>query len=192
MNLGMLLGNVGAMGTYMVSDNPTTQLACLGTTTALSSIMGVTLTAAIGGQYSTHKDHNSCSVLSEINIFTPLSFGLIIVSYWDGGKMYSSDNLLTCFIFCIYAFDPMLLMIYYTLYRSWHACGDHRTEQLLWLGTVCWGLHVEQQSDDHCRCPDWFFWSYPLLHHVCGKYGCIKIKMDPAICDLYEPKNKTV
>ncbi|XP_052685519.1 NAD(P) transhydrogenase, mitochondrial-like [Crassostrea angulata] len=49
MNLGMLLGNVGAMGTFMVSDDPTTQLACLGTTTALSSIMGVTLTAAIGG-----------------------------------------------------------------------------------------------------------------------------------------------
>lgn len=67
MNLGMLLGNVGAMGTFMVSDDPTTQLACLGTTTALSSIMGVTLTAAIGGQYSTHRDQNSCSVLSEIN-----------------------------------------------------------------------------------------------------------------------------
>lgn len=48
--------------------------------------------------------------------------------------MHNSDNLLTCFlsivlikkvmvlmswiIFCIYAYDPMLLMIYYTLYRS--------------------------------------------------------------------------
>lgn len=48
--------------------------------------------------------------------------------------MHSSDNLLTCFlgivlikkvmvlmlwfIFCIYAFDPMLLMIYYSFYRS--------------------------------------------------------------------------
>lgn len=70
MNLGMLLGNVGAMGTFMVSADPTTQLACLGTTTALSSIMGVTLTAAIGGQYNTHRDHNSCSVLSEINSST--------------------------------------------------------------------------------------------------------------------------
>lgn len=32
--------------------------------------------------------------------------------------MYSSDNLLTCFIFCIYAFDPMLLMIYYTIVQE--------------------------------------------------------------------------
>lgn len=50
LNLGMLLGNVGAMGYYMMTDDPTTQLACLGATTTLSSIMGVTLTAAIGGQ----------------------------------------------------------------------------------------------------------------------------------------------
>ena len=49
MNLGMMLGNVGAMGLYMVNSDPATQMACLGTTTALSSIMGVTLTAAIGG-----------------------------------------------------------------------------------------------------------------------------------------------
>ena len=41
--------NVGAMGYFMYSNDPTIGLACLGTTTALSSIMGVTLTAAIGG-----------------------------------------------------------------------------------------------------------------------------------------------
>jgi len=49
LNLGMFLGNVGAMGYFMYSDEPSSQLAMLGTTTALSSIMGVTLTAAIGG-----------------------------------------------------------------------------------------------------------------------------------------------
>lgn len=49
LNLGMLLGNVGAMGYYMMSDSPTVGMSMLGITTALSSIMGVTLTAAIGG-----------------------------------------------------------------------------------------------------------------------------------------------
>lgn len=49
MNLGMLLGNVGAMGYFMMTNTPTIGMAMLGTTTALSSIMGVTLTAAIGG-----------------------------------------------------------------------------------------------------------------------------------------------
>ncbi|XP_063407103.1 NAD(P) transhydrogenase, mitochondrial-like isoform X2 [Mytilus trossulus] len=49
LNAGMMATNVGAMGTFMVSDNPTVQMTCLGTTAALSSVMGVTLTAAIGG-----------------------------------------------------------------------------------------------------------------------------------------------
>lgn len=49
LNLGMLLGNVGAMGYFLYDDTPTMGLSMLGTTTALSSIMGVTLTAAIGG-----------------------------------------------------------------------------------------------------------------------------------------------
>lgn len=49
LNLSMLLGNVGAMGYYMTSDSPTVGMSMLGITTALSSIMGVTLTAAIGG-----------------------------------------------------------------------------------------------------------------------------------------------
>lgn len=50
MNLGMLLGNIGAMGYFLYDNTPSTGLAMLGTTTALSSIMGVTLTAAIGGK----------------------------------------------------------------------------------------------------------------------------------------------
>ncbi|KAK0066389.1 NAD(P) transhydrogenase mitochondrial [Biomphalaria pfeifferi] len=49
LNAGMLLGNVGAMGYYMTSNSPSVGLSMLGTTTALSSIMGITLTAAIGG-----------------------------------------------------------------------------------------------------------------------------------------------
>jgi len=44
-----MLGNVGAMGAYMMSNDATLGLSMLGTTTALSSIMGVTLTVAIGG-----------------------------------------------------------------------------------------------------------------------------------------------
>ena len=50
MNLGLLLGNVGAMGYFMMTPELGTGLSMLGTTTALSSIMGVTLTAAIGGK----------------------------------------------------------------------------------------------------------------------------------------------
>ena len=50
MNLGMLLGNVAAMGLFLSSGNLMTGIGCLGTATALSSIMGVTLTMAIGGK----------------------------------------------------------------------------------------------------------------------------------------------
>ena len=57
MNLALLAGNVGAMGTYMMTNNPTIGLSMLGTTTALSSVMGVTLTMAIGGLYA--KVHHS-------------------------------------------------------------------------------------------------------------------------------------
>ena len=50
LNLGLLLGNVGAMGYYMMSPDELVGMTMLGTTTALSSVMGVTLTAAIGGK----------------------------------------------------------------------------------------------------------------------------------------------
>lgn len=49
MNLGMLLGNIGAMGYFLYDNTPSAGLGMLGITTTLSSIMGVTLTAAIGG-----------------------------------------------------------------------------------------------------------------------------------------------
>jgi len=49
LNSALMLGNVGAMGAYMMSNDATLGLSMLGTTTTLSSIMGVTLTAAIGG-----------------------------------------------------------------------------------------------------------------------------------------------
>ncbi len=50
LNGGMMAANVGALGYYMSDHSPTVGLSMLGTTTALSSIMGVTLTAAIGGR----------------------------------------------------------------------------------------------------------------------------------------------
>ncbi len=50
LNLSMMLGNVGAMGYYMYSPDSTVGLAMLGTTTALSGVMGLTLTSAIGGE----------------------------------------------------------------------------------------------------------------------------------------------
>ena len=49
LNSALMLGNVGAMGAYMMYDDPTLGMSMLGTTTTLSAIMGVTLTAAIGG-----------------------------------------------------------------------------------------------------------------------------------------------
>ncbi|XP_067937785.1 NAD(P) transhydrogenase, mitochondrial-like [Watersipora subatra] len=48
-NAGMGLGNVGAMAAYMMSADPTFMMGMLGATTGLSSALGVTLTAAIGG-----------------------------------------------------------------------------------------------------------------------------------------------
>ena len=49
LNAGMLLANVAAMGTFMMNPGFTWDMACLSSTAALSSIMGVTLTSAIGG-----------------------------------------------------------------------------------------------------------------------------------------------
>lgn len=49
LNLGMLGVNVGAMGYFMASPGYLPEMSCLATTTLLSSTMGVTLTAAIGG-----------------------------------------------------------------------------------------------------------------------------------------------
>lgn len=48
-NGGLFLANVGAMGYYMTNPGYSMDMACLSSTAALSSIMGVTLTNAIGG-----------------------------------------------------------------------------------------------------------------------------------------------
>ena len=52
LNSSMALANVGAMAYFMMDHSPSVGLSMLGTTTALSSIMGVTLTAAIGGEWT--------------------------------------------------------------------------------------------------------------------------------------------
>ncbi|VDO68226.1 unnamed protein product [Heligmosomoides polygyrus] len=48
-NSALLAGNGGALALYMTSDDFATGLGMLGTTAGLSSLMGVTLTMAIGG-----------------------------------------------------------------------------------------------------------------------------------------------
>ena len=48
-NSALLAGNVGAMGAFYFVPTMTEGLSLLGATTAMSTIMGVTLTAAIGG-----------------------------------------------------------------------------------------------------------------------------------------------
>ena len=48
-NSGLMLDNVGAMAYYFYDPSFVAGMSMLGTTTALSTIMGVTLTAAIGG-----------------------------------------------------------------------------------------------------------------------------------------------
>merc|ERR1712209_291545 len=49
LNAGLLAANVGAMGYFLYEPSMSTGLAMLGTTATLSSVMGVTLTMAIGG-----------------------------------------------------------------------------------------------------------------------------------------------
>ena len=49
LNAGLLAANVGAMGYFMVDPSMSVGLGMLGTTAALSGVMGVTLTMAIGG-----------------------------------------------------------------------------------------------------------------------------------------------
>lgn len=48
-NSGLALGNIAALVTYMSTSDHMTDLTMLGTTSLLSSVMGVTLTMAIGG-----------------------------------------------------------------------------------------------------------------------------------------------
>ncbi|KAM4708669.1 NAD(P) transhydrogenase, mitochondrial [Discoglossus pictus] len=49
MNAGLLAASVGGMIPYMLDPSFTTGITCLGSVSALSAVMGVTLTAAIGG-----------------------------------------------------------------------------------------------------------------------------------------------
>ncbi len=49
LNAALLSTNVGAMGYYMTNPGYSADMSCLTTTTLLSSVMGVTLTSAIGG-----------------------------------------------------------------------------------------------------------------------------------------------
>ncbi len=49
LNATMMAANVGAMGYYMTNPGFSADMSCLSTTAILSSVMGVTLTSAIGG-----------------------------------------------------------------------------------------------------------------------------------------------
>uniref|UniRef100_A0A1A8R3X6 NAD(P) transhydrogenase, mitochondrial n=1 Tax=Nothobranchius rachovii TaxID=451742 RepID=A0A1A8R3X6_9TELE len=49
LNATLLAGSIGGMVPYMLDPSYTTGMTCLGSVSALSAIMGVTLTAAIGG-----------------------------------------------------------------------------------------------------------------------------------------------
>ncbi|XP_073536405.1 NAD(P) transhydrogenase, mitochondrial [Phyllobates terribilis] len=49
LNAGLLAASVGGMIPYMLDPSYTTGITCLGSVSALSAVMGVTLTAAIGG-----------------------------------------------------------------------------------------------------------------------------------------------
>ncbi|KAM3873923.1 NAD(P) transhydrogenase, mitochondrial [Diretmus argenteus] len=49
MNAGLLAASIGGMIPYMLDPSYTTGITCLGSVSALSAVMGVTLTAAIGG-----------------------------------------------------------------------------------------------------------------------------------------------
>ncbi|XP_049650169.1 NAD(P) transhydrogenase, mitochondrial-like [Accipiter gentilis] len=49
LNAGLLAASVGGMVPYMIDPGYTIGITCLGSVSALSAIMGVTLTAAIGG-----------------------------------------------------------------------------------------------------------------------------------------------
>lgn len=52
LNASLLAGNVAALGYFFHDPSLIAGLSCLGTASALSATMGVTLTAAIGGNIS--------------------------------------------------------------------------------------------------------------------------------------------
>ena len=66
MNLGLLGANVAAGAYYFIDPSLNAGVSMLGATTALSTVMGVTLTMAIGG-----KNIRRPSSLSEL---TPMIF----------------------------------------------------------------------------------------------------------------------
>merc|ERR1719319_261998 len=49
LNASLLAANIGAMGYFLADPSLAVGIGCLGTTAALSGVMGVTLTMAIGG-----------------------------------------------------------------------------------------------------------------------------------------------
>ncbi|XP_071479344.1 NAD(P) transhydrogenase, mitochondrial-like [Diadema antillarum] len=49
LNMGLMAANVGAMAYYMTNPGYAADMSCLTATSVLSSVMGITLTAAIGG-----------------------------------------------------------------------------------------------------------------------------------------------
>ena len=52
--------------------------------------------------------------------------------------------------------------------KAWLFCScDHCAELLLWLGSVCRGLHAQQQPDDGGGLPHRGQRCHPLIHHVC-------------------------
>ena len=79
LNSALMLGNVGAMGAYMMSNDATLGMSMLGATTTLSAVMGVTLTVAIGGLSKLVLNSQSRFVFSWFAtcFFNILCFGLL-------------------------------------------------------------------------------------------------------------------
>ena len=94
LNSGLGLANVGALGYFLYDPAFTSGISCLGTTAGLSSIMGVTLTMAIGGAdmpvvITVLNSYSGWALCAEGNI-------IVLVIYFDLTNFFHRAIYFTC------------------------------------------------------------------------------------------------
>ena len=94
LNAGMLAGCGASLVPLLGTDSMATGLGCLGVTTGLSSVMGLTLTSAIGGMYTQGCQFSDFSLISDFLRIKETGIKLIkYVQNMDKISIVSKDRL---------------------------------------------------------------------------------------------------
>lgn len=133
-NAGLLCANVGAMGAFMMGDDLTMGLGLLGGTAAMSGIMGVTLTAAIGGA-------DMPVVITVLNSYS--GWALCAEGKWIFPK--SNGNFLIIFLF--------------SRFHAKQQLDDHCwcPNWIIWCNSIL--HHVQSDEQKFAKCNFGWFWN---------------------------------